>query len=96
MKKIVARLSAVAVVGVTYKSIAQDITPKEYAVAAVDQRKSLFKTIHFNLGPIFGMAQGVPSDAEVGHLVPTHNHPAGKPHGCFWVGISPRDRFLRH
>ena len=29
MKKIVARLSAVAVVGVTYKSIAQDITPKE-------------------------------------------------------------------
>ena len=44
MKKLVALLSAVAVVGVTYNSIAQDMTPEEQAAAAVDQRKSLFKT----------------------------------------------------
>ena len=65
MKKIVALLSAVAVVGVTYNSIAQDMTPEEQAAAAVDQRKSLFKTIRYNLGPIVGMAQGAPFDAEI-------------------------------
>ena len=65
MKKLVALLSAVAVVGVTYNSIAQDMTPEEQAAAAVDQRKSLFKTIRYNLGPIVGMAQGAPVDAEV-------------------------------
>ena len=61
MKKLVALLSAVAVVGVTYNSIAQDMTPEEQAAAAVDQRKSLFKTIRYNLGPIVGMAQELPS-----------------------------------
>ena len=65
MKKLVALLSAVAVVGVTYNSIAQDMMPEEQAAAAVDQRKSLFKTIRYNLGPIVGMAQGAPFDAEV-------------------------------
>ena len=41
------------------------MTPEEQAAAAVDQRKSLFKTIRYNLGPIAGMAQGAPFDAEV-------------------------------
>ena len=43
MKKLVALLSAVAVVGVTYNSIAQDMTPEEQAAAAVDQRKSYLR-----------------------------------------------------
>ena len=48
-----------------FTSYAQDMTPEEQAAAAVDQRKSLFKTIRYNLGPIAGMAQGAPFDAEV-------------------------------
>lgn len=45
---------------------AQDeMTPEQRAAAAVDQRKSLFKTLRYNLGPIVGMAQGAPWDAEV-------------------------------
>ena len=49
----------------TFTSYAQDMTPEEQAAAAVDQRKSLFKTIRYNLGPIAGMAQGAPFDAEI-------------------------------
>jgi len=48
-----------------FTSYAQDMTPEEQAAAAIDQRKSLFKTIRYNLGPIAGMAQGAPFDAEV-------------------------------
>ena len=48
-----------------FTSYAQDMTPEEQAAAAVDQRKSLLKTIRYNLGPIAGMAQGAPFDAEV-------------------------------
>ena len=48
-----------------FTSFAQDMSPEEQAAAAVDQRKSLFKTIRYNLGPIAGMAQGAPFDAEV-------------------------------
>lgn len=45
---------------------AQDeMTPEQRAAAAVDQRKSLFKTLGYNLRPIVGMAQGAPWDAEV-------------------------------
>ena len=51
--------------GIVFTSYAQDMTPEEQAAAAVDQRKSLFKTIRYNLGPIAGMAQGAPFDAEV-------------------------------
>ena len=50
---------------IVFTSYAQDMTPEEQAAAAVDQRKSLFKTIRYNLGPIAGMAQGAPFDAEV-------------------------------
>ena len=48
-----------------FTSYAQDMTPEEQAAAAVDQRQSLFKTIRYNLGPIAGMAQGAPFDAEI-------------------------------
>tara|TARA_Y100000814_G_scaffold278880_1_gene241026 strand:+ start:360 stop:659 length:300 start_codon:yes stop_codon:yes gene_type:complete len=65
MRRIVALLSAAVIVSVTYNSVAQDMTPEEQAAAAVDQRKSLFKTIRYNLGPIAGMAQGAPFNAEV-------------------------------
>jgi len=68
MKKIVVLISAlcVALSGVLYVASAQgDMTPEQRAAAAVDQRKSLFKTIRYNLGPIAGMAQGAPWDAEV-------------------------------
>ncbi|SVD73699.1 uncharacterized protein METZ01_LOCUS426553, partial [marine metagenome] len=40
-------------------------SPEEQAAAAIDQRKSLFKTLRYNLGPIAGMAQGAPFNAEV-------------------------------
>ena len=53
------------VCSMVFTSYAQDMTPEEQAAAAVDQRKSLFKTIRYNLGPIAGMAQGAPFDAEV-------------------------------
>ena len=65
MRRIAALLTAAAIIGVTYSSVAQDMTPEEQAAAAVDQRKSLFKTIRYNLGPIAGMAQGAPFDAGV-------------------------------
>ena len=67
MRKIAVLLSAVAMIAssIVFTSYAQDMTPEEQAAAAVDQRKSLFKTIRYNLVPIAGMAQGAPFDAEV-------------------------------
>ena len=67
MRKIAILLSAIAMIAssIVFTSYAQDMTPEEQAAAAVDQRKSLFKTIRYNLGPIAGMAQGAPFDAEV-------------------------------
>jgi len=67
MRKIATLLSAIAMIAssIVFTSYAQDMTPEEQAAAAVDQRKSLFKTIRYNLGPIAGMAQGAPFDAEV-------------------------------
>jgi len=67
MKKVTILLSAAAMVvsSVVFTSYAQDMTPEERAAAAVDQRKSLFKTIRYNLVPIAGMAQGAPFDADV-------------------------------
>ena len=67
MRKIAVLLSAISMIGfsMVFTSYAQDMTPEEQAAAAVDQRKSLFKTIRYNLGPIAGMAQGAPFDAEV-------------------------------
>ena len=68
MKKVLLLISAVCVAasGMLFVASAQnDMTPEERAAAAVDQRKSLFKTIRYNLVPIAGMAQGAPFDAEV-------------------------------
>ena len=67
MKKLVVLASAllVAFSGVTFTAVAQEMTPEQRAAAAVDTRKSLFKILRFNLGPIAGMAQGAPFDAEV-------------------------------
>ena len=67
MRKIAVLLSAISMIAVSMActSYAQDMTPEEQAAAAVDQRKSLFKTIRYNLGPIAGMAQGAPFDAEI-------------------------------
>ena len=68
MKKIVVLLGSmlIAASGVLITANAQDdMTPEERAAAAVDTRKSLFKMLRFNLGPIAGMAQGAPWDAEV-------------------------------
>ena len=67
MRKIATLLSAIAMIAssIVFTSYAQDMTPEEQAAAAVDQRKSLFKTIRYNLGPIAGMAQGAPFDAEI-------------------------------
>lgn len=55
----------IAASGLLFVSSAQDMSPEEQAAAAVDQRKSLFKTIRYNLAPIAGMAQGAPWNAEV-------------------------------
>ena len=67
MRKIAVLLSAISMIAfsMAFTSYAQDMTPEEQAAAAVDQRKSLFKTIRYNLGPIAGMAQGAPFDAEI-------------------------------
>ncbi len=67
MKKFVVLASAimVALSGVTFTAVAQDMTPEQQAAAAIDTRKSLFKVLRFNLGPIAGMARGAPFDAEV-------------------------------
>jgi cytochrome c556 len=67
MKKIVVLLGSlvIAVSGVLFTASAQDMTPEERAAAAVDTRKALFKMLRFNIGPIAGMAQGAPWDAEV-------------------------------
>ena len=66
MRKIAVLLSAISMIAfsMAFTSYAQDMTPEEQAAAAVDQRKSLFKTIRYNLGPIAGMAQGAPFDAQ--------------------------------
>ena len=37
MRRIAALLTAAAIIGVTYNSVAQDMTPEEQAAAAVDQ-----------------------------------------------------------
>lgn len=67
MRKIALLLSTVSMIvsSVMFTSYAQEMSPEEQAAAAVDQRKSLFKTIRYNLGPLAGMAQGAPFDAEV-------------------------------
>ena len=68
MKKLVALAAAlgIALSGAWLVASAQEeMTPEERAAMAVDQRKSLFKVIYFNLAPIAGMAQGAPFDAAV-------------------------------
>jgi len=67
MRKVAVLLSGIAMIvsSMMFTSYAQEMTPEQQAAAAVDQRKSLFKTIRYNLGPIAGMAQGAPFDAEV-------------------------------
>ena len=67
MKKIVVMLCTlmIAASGTFYTAVAQEMTPEERAAAAVDTRKSLFKMLLFNLGPIAGMARGAEFDAEV-------------------------------
>ena len=68
MKKNVALVSALLILGsgLVFTAFAQDApSPEEQAAAAIDQRKSLFKTLRYNLGPIAGMAQGAPFNAEV-------------------------------
>jgi len=68
MKKNVALVSAFLILGsgLFFAAFAQEApSPEEQAAAAIDQRKSLFKTLRYNLGPIAGMAQGAPFNAEV-------------------------------
>ena len=67
MKRVLVLLSAlcIAASGLLFVASAQDQSPEEAAAAAIDQRKSLFKTLRYNIGPIGAMAQGAPWDAEV-------------------------------
>ena len=68
MKKNVALVSALLKLGsgLVFTAFAQDAPgPEEQAAATIDQSKSLFKTLRYNLGPIAGMAQGAPFNAEV-------------------------------
>ena len=68
MKKVLVLVSALCITasGLLFVASAQDeMTPEQIAARAVTQRKALFQTIYFNLGPIAGMAQGAPFDAEV-------------------------------
>ena len=68
MKKNVALISVFLILGsgFFFSAFAQDVpSPEEQAAATVDQRKSLFKTLRYNLAPIAGMAQGAPFNAQV-------------------------------
>ncbi len=68
MKKVLIVFSALAVLGsgLFINATAQDEpTPEEQAAAAVEMRQGLFRLLRFNLGPIAGMAQGAPFNAEV-------------------------------
>lgn len=68
MRRIVVLISALVMVisGILFTASAQDTpSPEEQAAAAIDQRKSLFKTLRYNLAPIAGMAQGAPFNAQV-------------------------------
>ncbi len=67
MKKIVVMLCTllVAASGTLFTATAQDMTPEERAAAAVDTRKSLFKMLRYNLGPVAAMARGAEFDAAV-------------------------------
>ncbi|MEQ8954796.1 MAG: cytochrome c [Gammaproteobacteria bacterium] len=68
MKKVLIVISAFAVMGsgLFMGVSAQDTpTPEEQAAASVELRQGLFRLLRFNLGPIAGMAQGAPFDAEV-------------------------------
>jgi cytochrome c556 len=68
MRRIVVMISLLAVTlfGVMLTASAQDApTPEERAAAAVQSRKALFRVLVYNLGPIAGMAQGAPFNAEV-------------------------------
>lgn len=67
MKKVLVWFSALclAASGLLFIASAQDMSPEEQAAATIDTRKSLFKTIYYNLRPIGAMAQGAPWDAEV-------------------------------
>ena len=67
MKKHVALISVFLILGsgFFFTAFAQDAPSPEEQAAAVDQRKSLFKTIRYNLAPIAGMAQGAPFNAQV-------------------------------
>ena len=68
MRRIVVMISLLAVTlsGVMLTASAQDApTPEERAAASVLTRKSLFRVLAFNLGPIAGMAQGAPFNAEI-------------------------------
>ncbi|MDA1372959.1 MAG: cytochrome c [Proteobacteria bacterium] len=68
MRRIVVWISALVMVisGILFTASAQDTpSPEEQAATAIDQRKSLFKTLRYNLAPIAGMAQGAPFNAQV-------------------------------
>ncbi|MBL4819680.1 MAG: cytochrome c [Gammaproteobacteria bacterium] len=67
-KKILVLLSALAIISsaVLFTVSAQDTpTPEQRAVMSAETRQGLFKLLGFNLGPIVGMAQGAPFNAEL-------------------------------
>ncbi len=66
MKKILLVLAGFIVTGMFYVASAQDEpTPEQMAAGATTDRQAVFKMLRFNIGPILGMTQGAPFDAEL-------------------------------
>ena len=67
MKKILLALATLMASSMLYVASAQDDgpTPEQQAAAATTDRQAIFKLLRFNIGPIIGMAQGAPFDAEI-------------------------------
>ncbi len=65
MKKILLALAGLSAAGIFFAVSAQDEpTPEQQAAAATADRQAVFKLLRFNIGPIIGMTQGAPFDAE--------------------------------
>lgn len=66
MKKLLLVLAGFIVTGMFYAASAQDEpTPEQMAAGAAADRQAVFKLLRFNIGPIIGMTQGAPFDAEL-------------------------------
>lgn len=66
MKKFLLVLAGFIASSMFFVASAQDEpTPEQMAAGATADRRAVFKLLRFNIGPIIGMTQGAPFDAEL-------------------------------